>query len=109
MGLEPPSKYPEIDPTRVSSSSQGLELLAAGRIDLSVDERELILRPSNNMDIGAPIYHAGLLYEETVFPALHQKHATLADLLAQELRKQLNHDKAYLLPFTHQSPFYVNI
>jgi hypothetical protein len=96
----PLSKYPEIDPIRVTSSSQGLKLLAAGRIDLYIDERELILRPLNNMDIAAPIYHAGLLYEETVFPVLHQKHAGLADLLAQELRKQLSHDKAYLLPLT---------
>jgi len=96
----PLRQHPEINSIRVINSSQGLKLLAAGRVDLYIDERELILQPMQKTNISAPLYHAGLLHEETVFPVLHRKHAAIADAFTQQLRKQLNHDEAYLLPLS---------
>jgi len=96
----PLSQYPEINSIRVINSSQGLKLLAAGRVDLYIDERELISHPMQKTKISVPLYHAGLLHEENVFPVLHRKHAAIADAFTQELRKQLNHNEAYLLPLS---------
>ena len=82
-------KHPNININRVTYPEQGLKLLASGRVDLYIGVQELAVHTLKNTLIDRPLYDAGLLFEETMYPVLHKKHSAIADAFTQELYKQL--------------------